>query len=419
MIKKLRLKFILVSMSGVLLVLVIIFATQNYLMIKSSEEQTNRLLESVVMTDGNMDNLLQKPEGGGLFPGKEKKPEGLRPPAQETLRGAKFFFVKFDTAGNVLESDVSHMSGLTAEDAASHAQAALRAGGQSGVEDGYQFLIGQKEYGTIVALAQRDVETSMLRQLTTISAAAVIGGVLVFLVLVLILSKWAVRPVKTAFDKQRQFISNAGHELKTPITIIAANSDVLHREIGDNKWLSYIQNQNERMAALVNDLLTLARTDESGRKPQLERFDLSGACMNCTLEFESIAYESGKAFLTDIQPDIRINGNEPMLKQLLYILVDNALKHSDQNGEVRVSLKSAGSKAVLEVFNTGEGIAPQERDKIFERFFRSDSSRSRETGGYGLGLAIGKSIVELHKGKISVRSEQGKWTQFTVVLPLQ
>lgn len=419
MIKKLRLKFILVSMSGVLLVLVIIFATQNYLMIKSSEEQTNRLLESVVMSDGNMENLHQKPEGGGLSPGKEKKTEGLRPPAQETLRGAKFFYVKFDTAGNVLESDVSHMADLSAEDAASYAQAALRAGSQSGVEDGYQFLIGQKEYGTIAVLAQRDVETNMLRQLTTISAAAVIGGVLVFLVLVLILSKWAVRPVKTAFDKQRQFISNAGHELKTPITIIAANADVLHREIGDNKWLSYIQNQNERMAALVNDLLTLARTDESGQKPQLERFNLSGACVGCTLEFESIAYESRKAYLTDIQPDILINGNEPMLRQLLYILVDNALKHSDQNGEIRISLKRAGSRAVLKVFNTGEGIAPQERDKIFERFYRSDSSRSRETGGYGLGLAIGKSIVELHKGKISVQSEQGKWTQFTVFLPLQ
>lgn len=417
MIKKLRLKFILVSMSGVLLVLVIIFATQNYLMIKSSEEQTNRLLQSVVMTDGNMEYLHQKPEGGGLSPGKEKNPEALRPPAQETLRGAKFFFVKFDTAGNVLESDVSHIAGLTAEDAASYAQTALQAGSQGGTADGYQFLIGQKEYGTIVALAQRDVETNMLRQLTTISAAAVIGGVLVFLILVLILSKWAVRPVKTAFDKQRQFISNAGHELKTPITIIAANTDVLHREIGDNKWLSYIQNQNDRMAALVNDLLTLARTDESGQKPQLERFNLSGACLDCALEFESIAYEGGKTFLTDIQPDILINGNGPMMKQLLYILIDNALKHSDQNGEIRVSLKRMGSKAVLEVFNTGEGVPPEELNKIFERFYRSDSSRSRETGGYGLGLAIGKSIVELHKGKISVQSEQGKWTRFIIILP--
>lgn len=417
MIKKLRLKFILVSMSGVLLVLVIIFATQNYLMIKSSEEQTNRLLQSVVMTDGNMENLHQKPDGGGFSPEKDQKPDGLRPPAQETLRGAKFFYVKFDSTGNVLESDVSHMADLSAGDAASYARGALESGSQSGTADGYQFLCGQKEYGTIVALAQRDVETNMLRQLTTISAAAVIGGVLVFLVLVLLLSKWAVRPVKTAFERQRQFISNAGHELKTPITIIAANSDVLHSEIGDNKWLSYIQNQNERMAALVNDLLTLARTDEGSQKPQLERFDFSGACVDCALEFESIAYEGGKTFLTDIQPDILINGNEPMMKQLLYILIDNALKHSDQNGEVRVTLKRMGSKAVLEVYNTGEGVPPEERDKIFERFYRSDSSRSRETGGYGLGLAIGKSIVELHKGKISVQSEQGKWTRFIIILP--
>lgn len=417
MIKKLRLKFILVSMSGVLLVLVIIFATQNYLMIKSSEEQTNRLLQSVVMTDGNMENLHEKPDGVGFPPDKDQKTGGLRPPAQETLRGAKFFYVKFDSAGNVLESDVSHMADLSAGDAASYAQGALKSGSRSGTAGGYQFLCGQKEYGTIVALAQRDVETNMLRQLITISAAAVIGGVLVFLVLVLLLSKWAVGPVKTAFERQRQFISNAGHELKTPITIIAANADVLHREIGDNKWLSYIQNQNERMAALVNDLLTLARTDESGQKPQLERFNLSGACMDCALEFESTAYEGGKAFLTDIQPDILINGNEAMLKQLLYILVDNALKHSDQNGEVRVTLKRMGSKAALEVYNTGEGIPPEERDKIFERFYRSDSSRSRETGGYGLGLAIGKSIVELHRGKISVQSEQGKWTRFIIILP--
>ena len=416
MIKKLRLKFILVSMSGVLLVLVIIFATQNYLMIKSSEEQTNRLLESVVMTDGNMENLHQKP-GGAFTPEKGQKPDGLRPPAQETLRGAKFFYVKFNYAGSVLESDVSHMADLSFEDAAAYAQNALQSGSQRGTTDGYQFMTGQKEYGTIVVLAQRDVETNMLRQLTTISAAAVIGGVLVFFVLVLIFSKWAVGPVKTAFEKQRQFISNAGHELKTPITIIAANADVLHREIGDNKWLFYIQNQNERMAALVNDLLTLARTDESGQKPQFKWFDLSDACVSCTLEFESIAYENRKAFFTDIQPEIFINGNEPMLKQLLYILVDNALKHSDQNGEVRVTLRHTGSKVVLEVFNTGEGISPEERDKIFERFYRSDSSRSRETGGYGLGLAIGKSIVDLHKGKISVQSEQGKWTRFTVVLP--
>lgn len=152
MIKKLRLKFILVSMSGVLLVLVIIFATQNYLMIKSSEEQTNRLLQSVVMTDGNMENLHQKPDGGAVPPDKGQKPDGLRPPAQETLRGAKFFYVKFDSTGNVLESDVSHMADLSASDAASCARSALKSGSQSGTAGGYQFLCGQKEYGTMSRL---------------------------------------------------------------------------------------------------------------------------------------------------------------------------------------------------------------------------------------------------------------------------
>lgn len=416
MIKKLRLKFVLFSMGGILLVLLIIFATQNYMTVKSSREQTQRLLESIVMTDGDMSSMRQRPDG--VLPrGKSQNENGLRPPEQETVRGAKFFYVKFDSGGNVLECNISHITGLTEEEAVTYAQNAIALGAQDGTSDGYQFLVSQKQYGTIAALAQRDIETSMLRQFTTISAAAVGGGVLVFFILVLIFSKWAVKPVKTAFEKQRQFISNAGHELKTPITIIAANADVLKNEIGENKWLSYIQNQNERMAGLVNELLILARTDESGQKPQFQKFDLSSALTGCTLEFESIAYESGKTLLTDIQPGIFLTGNEQMLKQLLYLLTDNALKHSDSHGIVKISLKSAGSKAALEVYNTGEGIDGKELDKIFERFYRSDSSRSRETGGYGLGLAIGKSIVETHRGKITVQSEKGKWTRFTVVLP--
>lgn len=416
MIKKLRLKFILFSMGGILLVLLIIFATQNYLSVKSSREQTQRLLESIVMSDGDMFAMRQRPDGV-LPPGKDQNESGLRPPEQETVRGAKFFYVKFDTNGNVLECNISHMTGLTEEEAVTYAQNAVAAGARDGSSDGYQFVVSQKQYGSIAALAQRDIETSMLRRFTTISAAAVGGGVLVFFILVLIFSKWAVKPVKTAFEKQRQFISNAGHELKTPITIIAANADVLKNEIGDNKWLSYIQNQNDRMAGLVNELLILARTDESGQKPQFQKFDLSSAFISCTLEFESIAYESGKTLCTDIQPGVFLTGSEQMLKQLLYLLTDNALKHSDPHGTVKISLHSMGSRAVLAVYNTGEGIDEAERDKIFERFYRSDSSRSRETGGYGLGLAIGKSIVEMHKGKISVQSEKGKWTRFTVVLP--
>ena len=238
-------------------------------------------------------------------------------------------------------------------------------------------------------------------------------SLVVLLGIVTVLSGWAVSPVKESLEKQKRFISDASHELKTPLAVICANADVLEKDIGQNKWLEYIKNQTVRMDGLVKDMLFLARADEGIQNGEYKEFDVGEAVLNIALEFESRAYESGKQYCYETESGILRVGNEERIKQAVAILIDNALKRS--SGEVRVTAKKDNGKAFIEVYNTGDGIDEKDYDKIFERFYRSEESRDRDSGGYGLGLSIAKSIVDSHKGKISVKSEKGKWASFTIV----
>ena len=230
------------------------------------------------------------------------------------------------------------------------------------------------------------------------------------------ISKKIMQPLKTAFDKQKQFISDASHELKTPLTVISANADVLSGEIGENKWLNYIRSQTDRMNVLVNDLLNLTRLENNTGDFIRTDFDLSKAIINTALPFECQAFESNKTFQVNVEEGIALNGSERHIKQMAAIFIDNALKYSNDGGTVIVTLKKQGDKKLFSVYNTGEGVKNSEKDKIFERFYRSDDSRSRATGGYGLGLAIARSIIDRHKFKITVDNEEGKSIRFTVIM---
>ena len=251
-----------------------------------------------------------------------------------------------------------------------------------------------------------------------IKTTILIGSVSFILlsVLVVFLSRKSIEPVQKAFEKQKQFISDASHELKTPLTIISANADVLAGEIGDNKWLNYIQSQAYRMSLLVNDLLNLTRLENNSADMTFSEFNLSQAVLNTALPFECQAFEAHKIFNVDVEKNITIVASERHCKQLFAIFIDNAIKHSDENGEIKVSLKKSGDKKIFSVYNTGSGIRDDEKEKIFERFYRSDDSRSRSTGGYGLGLAIAKSIIDYHKFKLSVENIQGKYIKFIITM---
>lgn len=271
---------------------------------------------------------------------------------------------------------------------------------------------GQKKLLVLDARLDYLSASSTLRSVILITAAAC----LLLSLLAAILIRRMVQPVEEAFTRQKQFVSDASHELKTPLAVISANAEVLEQEIGENEYLGYIRSEVKRTDALVRNLLTLARLDRGGNKTEMKPFDLSHALLDVVLPFESTVYEAGKTLETEIPDGITCTGNEEMIKQLAVILLSNALKYSDAGGRIRISLNARGKQREIRVFNTGEPIAPEDREKIFDRFWRADAAHSRETGGHGLGLAIARSIVETHGGKISVESAENIGTTFIVVL---
>ena len=326
-----------------------------------------------------------------------------------------FFIIMADTEGNYLNK--LNYDDLDVSTAQSYISAILKEKASSGMIDNqYQFYQMEKSNGTIIVLTDKSAEINMLHKLTRTTILIGTMSLLLLTVAAYFLSRKIMYPLKSAFEKQKQFISDASHELKTPLTVISANADVLAGEIGENRWLTYIKSQTDRMNVLVNDLLNLTRLENNTSDFIRTDFDLSKAIVNTALPFECQAFETNKQFNVDVEEGLTVNGSERHIKQMAAIFIDNALKYSSDGGKVRVTLRKQGDKKVLSVFNTGSGVKAGEEDKIFERFYRSDESRNRSTGGYGLGLAIAKSIIDKHKFKVQVENNEGRSIAFVVIM---
>lgn len=227
------------------------------------------------------------------------------------------------------------------------------------------------------------------------------------------IASWIIKPVIESFNKQRQFIADASHELKTPIAVIIANAEALENEPNEKKWLDNIRSESERMNDLITDLLDLAKLENGADKKNYCKENLSKIVERTVLTFESLIYENNIKLIYDIDKDINVNCNSNQMKQLTAILLDNAIQHSEKDGEIKVTLNKEKNDIVLKVSNKGKEIPKEIQEKIFERFYRADESRNRDSNRYGLGLAIAKNIVTNHNGKISVQSEN-QYTTFTV-----
>lgn len=238
----------------------------------------------------------------------------------------------------------------------------------------------------------------------------------------LFIASWAIKPVQESYDKQKRFIGDASHELKTPLAIIKTNVDILNANKNytirsQEKWLNYIEFQTDRMSKLVSNLLYLAKADNNSLVGNEVKFNISDAIMNQILSFEAIAYENNLRLECNIDEEIEFLGDKDEISQLVGILVDNAIKHSYTDKEVTVNLHLQKQNIVLSVKNIGDTIKEEELTKIFDRFYRLDEARDRERGGYGLGLAIAKSIVEKYRGKIYATSSNNE-TMFIVEIPM-
>ena len=227
------------------------------------------------------------------------------------------------------------------------------------------------------------------------------------------LTGWIVKPIVETFEKQKQFVYDVSHELKTPIAVIMTNADMAEKD-GDAKWINNIKNESDRMNKLVVSLLDLLVSDNYNEKEKFKITNISKTIEMCVLTFESLIYENNLKVEYDIQSDINFNCSVERIKQLFGILVDNAIKHAKKDSKIFISLKKNKDGIIFSVKNRGDAIPKEEREKIFERFYRSDKSRNRNENRYGLGLAIAKNIVTMHNGKINVTCSGG-YTTFTCI----
>lgn len=271
--------------------------------------------------------------------------------------------------------------------------------------------------GMRIVLLDKGYEDENLQELLITFLILGIIAFIGFLIISIIIANIAVKPVEKSIKKQKQLISDISHELKTPITIISTNTDILMSQTNlgsgeGQKWLEYIKEETKHMSELTNTMLYLEKSDEAISAPTLMELDLSNIAYEIALPFESVCFESKKEYCIDIAPDIFIKGEETSLKQLITILLDNAIKYSNDNGKINFSVQKNGGKAIISVFNTGEPIPKDSLPYLFDRFYRIDESRSRDKGGNGLGLAIAKSIIEKNRGNISVISDINHGTNF-------
>lgn len=261
-------------------------------------------------------------------------------------------------------------------------------------------------------------KTSALQRLHDEKIDLIIALVILYGVLVVVLygvSYKILKPVEDSIIKQRQFISDASHELKTPVAVISANADVLKSSL-DSKYLDSIKTQTDRLGTLVSDLLTLSKIDEGSLSLVKTEFNLSSEIEKIVLPFEAFAFEKGKTFELNVEKNVNYYGDLESVKKITAILIDNAVKHSDKNSTIKISLNKDGKKTILTVFNHGSKVENTDSNRIFERFYRADESRSRDSGGTGLGLAIAKSISDMNKWKISANSIKDKSMTITVTM---
>jgi len=340
-------------------------------------------------------------------------PERFRREESPAFRLSTFYTVAVSAEGDIMAADNGNGEVYDEETLSAFAIEVIKGGRRQGIKGSLIYHVDRQGGYCLVAFMDN---TIMQESMTTLFRHTLVFGSVTMAGLYYIavqLAKRIVQPLEESYQKQKQFISDAGHELKTPVSVVSANAELLSRELGSNQWLSNIQYENERMGKLVGQLLELARTENV--EPVLEHLDFSRLTAGETLPFESVAFEHGIVLNSEIADGLHIEGEEIKLRQLVAILIDNAVRHSTGK-EIRLELKEERGYAALSVINQGEEIPPEQREKIFERFYRNDTARSSADGHYGLGLAIAKAIVIAHKGKIDVRCHDGL-VEFRVIIP--
>lgn len=407
MIKRIQRKFILLIMSSLFFVLFVIITGINIANYIGVVRDSNEVLE-----------ILADNKGG--FPHEDSKEnEILEEMSPELPYESRYFSVLMDAETlDLVQIDISRISAVNTEEALEYAREALGQSREQGFLDIYRYV--KKDSGEQLQIIFLDCSSKLesFWYFLIASISISFAGYVQVFVTVAFFSTKIVTPFSESYEKQKRFITDAGHEIKTPLTIINADVDVLEMEIGENEWLQDIQKQAGRLAALTNDLVYLARMEEEAEMDPMIEFPISDVVSEAASSFQSLAQTKHRSFQCEIQPMLSMKGNPKDINQLVSILMDNAIKYSPEGGSVSLKLEQLNRGIKMTVYNTTDGQVPKESlTRLFERFYRVDPSRNTSTGGYGIGLSVAKAIVEAHKGKIQAETEEGNVLKITVIFP--
>ena len=428
MLKKLRRKIVLINM---ILVGIVLLALFSVVCINTYHQQYDRV-------EGSLSEALRKPafDAGSLFdPGQilnkllpgQGDTSGEESGDDEYGSGEKRFVttsvvsIYSGSATYTVSSNSLNLSSAQLDAAVAYVLAKNKQEGNISKQE-LRYRTSTEDSVLKIAFADTSEARDAVKKTIFISGFLTVCGLVIVFFISLLLSGLAIRPVKRSWKQQHQFVADASHELKTPLTVILANNNIIMSHKDDTvesqeKWLNSTKEEAEHMSKLVGDLLFLAKSDGEQSPVVFSEVDLSDICENVSLQFDPVAFEKGLNLTCDVQPGITMQGDGTQLNQLVRIFLDNACKYTPEGGDITLRLAKNGPQTIMSVTNTGDPIPKESLEHLFERFYRVDEARTRTSseGGYGLGLAIAKTITERHGGTVSVESSAENGTVFTVV----
>ena len=411
MIKRLKKKIVILSTIGAFVLMMSLVAIMNIINYTSVVSESDAIID--MLSQPNAPFFKEKRPPAKKM--RDFMPRGMSP---EVPYEARFFTVNISDDGTILESELSRIISVDDDKVQEYINAVMSSDKSRGFINDFRFSKFTDERGAGITFLDCGRRlNAFYKFMRTSILIGIFGCVIVFLFFV-IASQRIVKPIAESYERQKRFITDAGHEIKTPLTIISANVDLIEGDIGSNESIDDIRQQTRRMTELTNDLVYLSRMDESGNGMIKEEFDVSKAVSETASSFNALATAQSIDYETDIRPGILMKGYPEAIRHLTSILLDNAIKYSPENGKVSIELKQDRKNVILTVFNdVAIPVAQDMMTHLFERFYRTDASRNSETGGHGLGLSIAKAIADTHKGKISAHTNDGNDMLIRVEIP--
>ena len=426
MIRRLRKRFIRIAMLSVTIVLLILLLIVNAANILSTDSDLTEMLDMICENQGTIPAPVP-PMGAEVgFDGRPNVPDGrpgrtpggrAGPFGPETPYATRYFCLWFDGQGRLVRAGLEHIAAITEDETGEYIARALARGEGYGYYSGYKFRVIQHDDDRYMAVfLDCYQELRAVRTVAAWSLLAAVACLAVVYLLVVLFSKRAIDPVVRSAQRQKQFITDASHELKTPITVIATSLKVLELEVGEHKWIEKSKAQTERLRDLVNSLVALSRMDEEESPLRFESFPISEAVEETVESFLDHARSEGRELLSDVTPGLTYRGDEYAVRQLVSILLDNAIKYAPAGTAVFLSLKKGKKGVIIRSVNRCEPVSPDELDKLFDRFYRTEQARGTAAGGFGVGLSIARGIAQGHHGSIRAVCPSEGVIEFTVEL---